>query len=127
MDSIRYMVKFMHCAMVAMEPQSGAVRAWVGDIDFKTWRYDKVVAEPTWLHLQALCLFRSHQSGLTPCDKRRDEYISMQVLDKEDRTDEDLDASHNANGRFSNDSITLKASCPKHQFCCCSTRSRDGY
>jgi len=27
MDSIRYMVKFMHCAMVAMEPETGAVRA----------------------------------------------------------------------------------------------------
>ena len=45
MDSIRYMVKFMHCAMVAMEPETGAVRAWVGDIDFKTWKYDKVVAQ----------------------------------------------------------------------------------
>ena len=32
-DSIRYMVKFMHCAFVAMEPQTGAVKAWVGDID----------------------------------------------------------------------------------------------
>ena len=28
MDSIRYMVKFMHCSFVAMEPQTGAVRAW---------------------------------------------------------------------------------------------------
>ena len=44
MDSIRYMVKFMHCSMVAMEPQTGAVRAWVGDIDFDTWKYDKVMA-----------------------------------------------------------------------------------
>ncbi len=29
MDSIRYMVHFMHCAMVAMEPQTGYVKAWV--------------------------------------------------------------------------------------------------
>lgn len=44
-DSIRYMVKFMHCAFVAMEPQTGAVKAWVGDIDFDTWKYDKVEAD----------------------------------------------------------------------------------
>ena len=42
MDSIRYMVHFMHCSFVAMEPQTGAVKAWVGDIDFKSWKYDKV-------------------------------------------------------------------------------------
>jgi penicillin-binding protein 1A len=34
MDSIRYMVRFMHCSFVAMEPQTGHVKAWVGDIDF---------------------------------------------------------------------------------------------
>ena len=44
-DSIKYMVTFMHCAMVAMEPQTGAVKAWVGDIDFKSWKYDKVTAQ----------------------------------------------------------------------------------
>ena len=32
MDSIRYMVKFMHCGFVAMEPQNGHVKAWVGDL-----------------------------------------------------------------------------------------------
>ena len=32
-DSIKYMTTFMHCAMVAMESQTGHVKAWVGDID----------------------------------------------------------------------------------------------
>ena len=44
MDSIRYMEHFMHCGFVAIEPQTGHVKAWVGDIDFKTWKYDKVTA-----------------------------------------------------------------------------------
>ena len=44
-DSIKYMTTFMHCAFVAMEPQTGAVKAWVGDIDFDHWKYDKVTAE----------------------------------------------------------------------------------
>ena len=44
MDSIRYMVSYMHCGFVAMEPQTGHVKAWVGDIDFDHWKYDKVTA-----------------------------------------------------------------------------------
>ncbi|HRN17082.1 MAG TPA: penicillin-binding transpeptidase domain-containing protein, partial [Xylanibacter oryzae] len=43
-DSLKYMIHFMHCGFVAMEPQSGYVKAWVGDIDFKTWKYDKVTS-----------------------------------------------------------------------------------
>lgn len=109
MDSIRYMVKFMHCAMVAMEPQSGAVRAWVGDIDFKTWKYDKVVAERQPGSTFKLFVYsEAFNQGLTPCDKRRDEYISMQVLDKKTGQMKTW-TPHNANGRFSNDSLTLKS------------------
>ena len=44
LDSIRYMEHFMHCGFVALEPQTGLVRAWVGDLDFDTWKYDKVTA-----------------------------------------------------------------------------------
>lgn len=43
-DSIRYMVSFMHCGFVAMEPQTSHVKAWVGDVDFDSWKYDKVRA-----------------------------------------------------------------------------------
>ena len=109
MDSIRYMVKFMHCAMVAMEPETGAVRAWVGDIDFKTWKYDKVVAQRQPGSTFKLFVYsEAFNQGLTPCDKRRDEYISMQVLDKKTGQMKTW-TPHNANGRFSNDSITLKS------------------
>lgn len=44
MDSIRYMVRFMHSGFVAMEPQTSHVKAWVGDVDFDSWKYDKVTA-----------------------------------------------------------------------------------
>lgn len=61
-DSIKYMVSFMHCAMVAMEPQTGAVKAWVGDIDFKSWKYDKVTAErQPGSTFKPLCLHGSHE------------------------------------------------------------------
>ena len=107
MDSIRYMVKFMHCSMVAMEPQTGAVRAWVGDIDFNTWKYDKVMAmRQPGSTFKLFVYTEAINQGLLPCDKRRDQYISMQVQDK--KTGEiNTWTPTNANGRFSGDSITL--------------------
>lgn len=108
MDSIRYMVRFMHCSMVAMEPQTGAVRAWVGDIDFDSWKYDKVTAmRQPGSTFKLFVYTEAMNQGLTPCDKRRDEYISMQVYDKK-KQQEVTWTPGNANGRFSGDSIPLK-------------------
>lgn len=112
-DSIKYMVTFMHCAMVAMEPQTGAVKAWVGDIDFKTWKYDKVRAERQPGSTFKLFVYtEAMNQGLTPCDKRRDEYISMQVYDKK-KHEMVTWTPTNANGSFSGDSIPLKSAFAK--------------
>ena len=109
MDSIRYMVHFMHCAFVAMEPQTGAVKAWVGDIDFKSWKYDKVTAmRQPGSTFKLFVYTEAMNQGLTPCDKRRDEYFSMQVFDKASGKEVTW-APTNANGSFSGDSIPLKS------------------
>lgn len=109
MDSIRYMLKFMHCSFVAMEPQTGAVKAWVGDVDFDTWKYDKVKAERQPGSTFKLFVYtEAMNQGLTPCDKRRDEYISMEVYDKQKHEMTTWRPS-NANGSFSGDSIPLKS------------------
>ena len=108
MDSIRYMVRFMHCAFIAMEPQTGAVKAWVGDIDFKSWKYDKVTAmRQPGSTFKLFVYTEAMNQGLTPCDKRRDEYFSMQVYDKAQQKEVTWTPS-NANGSFSGDSIPLK-------------------
>lgn len=112
-DSIKYMVSFMHCAMVAMEPQTGAVKAWVGDIDFKSWKYDKVTAERQPGSTFKLFVYtEAMNQGLTPCDKRRDEYISMQVYDKK-KKEMVTWTPGNANGSFSGDSLPLKSAFAK--------------
>lgn len=109
MDSIRYMVRFMHCSMVAMEPQTGAVKAWVGDINFNSWKYDKVTAmRQPGSTFKLFVYTEAMNQGLTPCDKRRDEYISMKVYDKK-KKEEVTWTPGNANGRFSGDSIPLKS------------------
>ncbi len=109
MDSVRYMLHFMHCGFIAMEPQNGHVKAWVGDVDFDTWKYDKVRAKhqpgSTFkLFVYAMAMER----GLVPCDRRLDEFIDTLVYN-----DETNELEHwrptNANGTFSGADMTLRS------------------
>jgi penicillin-binding protein 1A len=106
MDSIRYMEHFMHCGFVAIEPQTGHVKAWVGDIDFKTWKYDKVTAmRQPGSTFKLFVYAEAMNQGITPCDTRKDEYFAMKVMD---HGKEVTWAPTNADGRFSGANITLK-------------------
>ena len=108
-DSLKYMVKFMHTGFVAMEPETGYVRAYVGDIDFKTWKYDKVrsMRQPG-STFKLFVYATAMKQGMTPSDTRKDEYIRMRVYDKF-KHDSVYWQPHNANGRFSNAEIPLRA------------------
>lgn len=113
MDSIRYMVSYMHCGFVAMEPNTGHVKAWVGDIDFDHWKYDKVTAmRQPGSTFKLFVYTEAMNQGLTPCDKRRDEYFSMQVYDTKKQMDVTW-APTNANGYFTGDSMALKSAFAK--------------
>ncbi|WP_025124360.1 transglycosylase domain-containing protein [Myroides odoratimimus] len=41
-DSIRYYKHFLQAGMMAMEPQTGHIKAWVGGINYKHFQYDHV-------------------------------------------------------------------------------------
>jgi penicillin-binding protein 1A len=41
-DSIKYCRSMLQAGFMAMDPQTGAIKAWVGGIDFKTYKYDHV-------------------------------------------------------------------------------------
>ena len=108
MDSIRYMEHFMHCGFIAMEPQTGHVKAWVGDVDFKTWKYDKVTAmRQPGSTFKLFVYAEAMNQGITPCDTRKDEYFSMKVYDAKEKKEVTW-APTNADGRFSGVNITLK-------------------
>ncbi len=108
LDSLRYMMKYLHCGFVAMEPQTGAVVAWVGDIDYNIWQYDKVTA----MHqpgstFKLFVYTEAFNQGLTPCDKRRDEPVSVPIYDEKTGT-ETIWKPTNASKYFSGDSLFLK-------------------
>ncbi len=108
MDSIRYMVRFLHSGFVAMEPQSGAVVAWVGDVDYGTWKYDKVTAmRQPGSTFKLFVYTEAFNQGLLLCDKRRDEYIEIPIYDYKTGA-ETIWKPTNSNNVFSGDSLTLR-------------------
>lgn len=42
MDSLWYHKWFLHCGLMSIEPQTGYIRAYVGDISYKYFKYDNV-------------------------------------------------------------------------------------
>lgn len=71
MDSIRYYKGFLQAGFMAMEPQTGYIRAWVGGIDFHHFKYDHVkesrrqVGSTFKPFVYALAI----QEGWSPCDQ----------------------------------------------------------
>ncbi len=108
LDSLAYMVKFLHCSFMAMEPNTGYVRAYVGDVDYKTWQYNKVnsMRQPG-STFKLFVYTEAMNQGMTPCDRRRDENFSITTWDAKQHKNV-VWSPGNANGRFSGDSLTLK-------------------
>ena len=106
MDSIRYMVSFLHCGFVAIEPDTRHVKAWVGDINFDAWKYDKVTARRQPGSTFKLFVYtEAMNKGITPCDRRVDSWntSSDPIRGMGKRW-----IPRNANGYYSGANMTLK-------------------
>lgn len=107
MDSIRYMERFMHCGFVALEPGSGHVKAWVGDISFTHWKYDKVTARRQPGSTFKLFVYTTAMNqGYSPCETRFDQYAAYEATDEQGNPV--LWAPHNADGVYSGAEMSLK-------------------
>lgn len=107
-DSLKYTLRFLHCGFVAMEPQTGYVKAWVGDVDYNYWQYDKVVAKRQPGSTFKLFVYaEAIRRGASPCDVRVDSAVNWTYRDREDGQWKTW-SPRNANGAFSNENMTLK-------------------
>ncbi|VBB43991.1 Peptidoglycan glycosyltransferase [uncultured Paludibacter sp.] len=103
MDSIRYMNHFLHCGFVAMEPDTKQIRAWVGDVDYDYWQYDKV-AQSKRQPGSTFKLFvytAGMIAGKSPCDRIEDSPFSWKY-------DGVTWRPKNSTGGYTYSSMTLK-------------------
>lgn len=103
LDSIRYMNHFLHCGFVAMEPDTKEVKAWVGDINYNYWHYDKV-AQSKRQPGSTFKLFvytAGMIDGKSPCDRIKDAPFTW-------GKGRYAWSPRNSSGRYSYSNMTLK-------------------
>nr|WP_298654977.1 PBP1A family penicillin-binding protein [uncultured Flavobacterium sp.] len=105
-DSILYYKHFLQAGMMAMEPQTGYVKAWVGGINYKYFQYDHVgqgarqVGSTFKPFVYATCIDRLEKS---PCDMVLD---APYTILKGDNNDKDW-TPNNSDGKYRG-LVTLK-------------------
>lgn len=107
LDSIRYYNKLLHAGFYALEPGTGNIKAWVGGIDYRFFKYDHVRQSKR----QPGSTFKSFlytaaiDNGYSPCDYMTDMPVTINYVENGENKSW---SPHNADGNFTGMSITLK-------------------
>lgn len=97
-DSIRNSLKLLQAGLLAMDPQTGAIKSWVGGIDFKTNPYDQVLARRQMGSMLKPVLFASAlEMGYSPCHYLDNDSIVIEGYD--DWHPQNFD--HSVGGKYS--------------------------
>lgn len=106
-DSIKHYKRFLHAAFVSMDPTTGHVLTWVGDINYDYFKYDHVKQarrQPgstfkTFVYTAAI------DNGYAPCDRLTDSPVVIKYVENGKPMEW---APHNVVGYFSGQEVTLK-------------------
>lgn len=108
MDSIRYYRHLLNTGFVSMDPSTGYIKAWVGGINFKFFKYDHVNQarrQPGSL-FKAFVYTAAFEQGLGPCDRRTDRPVTISYKEKGETKSW---SPHNADWNFTWSDIPLKS------------------
>lgn len=96
LDSIKYYKHYLRSAMMSMDPHTGAIKAWVGGINFRYFKYDEVKSGSTQVGstFKPILYATAIENGFSPCDKVANEPISVPVPGGKPWT------PHNANNTY---------------------------
>jgi len=79
LDSLKYYQRFFQTGFMAMEPETGFVKAWVGGINYRYFKFDHVnqsKRQPGSL-FKAFVYAAAFDQGYGPCDKFFDQPVSI--------------------------------------------------
>jgi penicillin-binding protein 1A len=86
MDSIRYYKHFLNTGLMAVEPQTGHVKAYVGGIDFRHFKYDHVTTSRRQVgstFKPFLYTLAMQEGEFSPCTKVPNTPVSFELWDGE--------------------------------------------
>ncbi|MCB0476233.1 MAG: transglycosylase domain-containing protein, partial [Flavobacteriaceae bacterium] len=81
-DSIRRSLTLLHAGLLALNPKTGAVKAWVGGIDFRTQPYDQILAQRQVASTFKPVLYATAlENGVAPCSYLDNEPLILTDFD----------------------------------------------
>jgi len=84
LDSLKHYKRYFQTGMVAIEPSTGFVKAWVGGINYSYFKYDHVNQsrrQPGSL-FKAFVYSAAFDNGFGPCDELTDKAVSIRYMEK---------------------------------------------
>lgn len=84
LDSLRHHLQFLQTGVLAMSPDNGAIRVWIGGIDHRYFKYDHVrksTKRQVGSTIKPLIYAAALESGIGPCDyipARKTSYSNME-------------------------------------------------
>jgi len=97
-DSLKHALTLLHAGLLAIEPQTGAVRVWIGGIDFSTQEYDQILARrQTGSVFKPVIYAAALEEGVDPCQYLDNDSVTLPEY--KDWTPENFD--HSYGGRYS--------------------------
>lgn len=77
-DSLKHTLQLLHAGFLALEPNSGAIKAWVGGIDYRTQPYDQIFAQRQVASTFKPILYAAAlENGSLPCDYLDNDEITL--------------------------------------------------
>ena len=107
-DSISYYKRFLHAGFMAMDPHNGAVKAWVGGINYKYFKYDHVKQskrQPGSTFKPFVYAAAFDEGGYGPCDRMVNRPVTINYMENGEHKSW---SPHNADFVFDGDSMTLR-------------------
>ncbi len=112
-DSLKHHLQFLQAGVLAVEPESGDIKVWIGGIDHTYFKFDHVketTKRQVGSTIKPLLYAAALERGISPCtyiSARKTSYTNMEDWTPENTSDETYDLKYSMEGGLANSVNTV--------------------